>query len=277
MPGAVVLLTQRVGDVNDAAVAGRAAVPDRRVLALAVAGARRVGGGGGHLAAPERGWSGRHPGRRGPLRPADRRPGARTSWAGWPAPSTSCRAGSTQVDRARKDFIANASHELRTPLFSLGGFLELLENEDLDDATREEFLLTMREQVSRLTKLASDLLDLSRLDAGAFEMEREPIDLHATARTLVREFRGLAAKHGSRVVLARGERRPPEGDRRRAAGAADRPGAGRQRDPAHAARHRGAGGACAARTAHVRLAVTDDGPGIDERRPRPPVRALLPR
>ena len=34
-----------------------------------------------------------------------------------------------QVDRARKDFIANASHELRTPLFSLGGFLELLAEE----------------------------------------------------------------------------------------------------------------------------------------------------
>jgi signal transduction histidine kinase len=41
-----------------------------------------------------------------------------------------------QVDRARKDFIANASHELRTPLFSLGGFLELLAEEDLDPATR---------------------------------------------------------------------------------------------------------------------------------------------
>ncbi len=45
-----------------------------------------------------------------------------------------------QADRARKDFIANASHELRTPLFSLGGFLELLDDEDLDDDTREEFL-----------------------------------------------------------------------------------------------------------------------------------------
>ena len=64
------------------------------------------------------------------------------------------------------EFIANASHELRTPLFSLGGFLELLEDEDLDEPTRREFLGTMREQVPRLTKLATDLLDLSRLDAG---------------------------------------------------------------------------------------------------------------
>ena len=45
-----------------------------------------------------------------------------------------------QLDRARREFIANASHELRTPLFSLGGFLELLADEELDEATRREFL-----------------------------------------------------------------------------------------------------------------------------------------
>ncbi len=61
----------------------------------------------------------------------------------------------------------------------------------------------MHEQVSRLTKLASDLLDLSRLDAGAVAVEREPLDMDVAARGLVREFRGLAAGHGSRVVLVR--------------------------------------------------------------------------
>ena len=44
------------------------------------------------------------------------------------------------LDRARGEFIANASHELRTPLFSLGGFLELLDDPTLDEATRDEFL-----------------------------------------------------------------------------------------------------------------------------------------
>ena len=50
-----------------------------------------------------------------------------------------------QLDRARKEFVANASHELRTPLFSIGGFLELLDDEDLDESTRREFLATTRE------------------------------------------------------------------------------------------------------------------------------------
>jgi len=97
------------------------------------------------------------------------------------------------LDRARGEFIANASHELRTPLFSLAGFLELLDDEELDEPTRREFLSSMREQVDRLTKLASDLLDLSRLDAGRLTVEREPVDLTALARDLEAEFTPLAA------------------------------------------------------------------------------------
>src|SRR6187397_2879715 len=89
-----------------------------------------------------------------------------------------------QLDGARREFVANASHELRTPLFSLGGFLELLDDEYLDEATRQEFLSSMREQVVRLTKLASDLLDLTRLDAGRMTVEREPVDLGALAEEI---------------------------------------------------------------------------------------------
>jgi signal transduction histidine kinase len=105
------------------------------------------------------------------------------------------------LDRARAEFIANASHELRTPLFSLGGFLELLTDEELDDETRAEFLATMHEQVERLARLASDLLDLSRLDAGALRIEREPIELADVAHDLVEEFQGLARAGGRSLDL----------------------------------------------------------------------------
>ncbi len=98
-----------------------------------------------------------------------------------------------QLDTARKEFVANASHELRTPLFSLSGFLELLADEDLDDATREEFLATMRGQVERLTKLSADLLDLSRVDAGQLRVEQEPVDLTQIVRTLVAELEHVSA------------------------------------------------------------------------------------
>jgi signal transduction histidine kinase len=97
-----------------------------------------------------------------------------------------------RLDRARGEFIANASHELRTPLFSLGGFLELLDDPALDDATRAEFLGQMREQVDRLTKLATDLLDLSRLDAGRLTVASEAVDLSELADELASEFRARA-------------------------------------------------------------------------------------
>jgi signal transduction histidine kinase len=99
-----------------------------------------------------------------------------------------------RLDKARKEFIANASHELRTPIFSLGGFVELLQDEDLDEETRIEFLATMRGQVNRLQKLATDLLDLSRLDAGSLELEREPVSLRALAHQITHEFAAAAAR-----------------------------------------------------------------------------------
>jgi len=110
------------------------------------------------------------------------------------------------LDRARREFIANASHELRTPLFSLGGFLELLDDEELDEPTRHEFVKTMREQVERLTKLATALLDLSRLDAGRLRLEREPVELRSVVHVLADEFSVLAGPVRQRVeVIADGE------------------------------------------------------------------------
>jgi signal transduction histidine kinase len=100
------------------------------------------------------------------------------------------------LDRARGEFIANASHELRTPLFSLGGFLELMDDPDMDEATRDEFVAQMREQVERLTKLATDLLDLSRLDAGRLTVTREPVELTELADELVAQFGPRAAATG---------------------------------------------------------------------------------
>jgi signal transduction histidine kinase len=96
------------------------------------------------------------------------------------------------LDHARREFIANASHELRTPIFSLGGFLELLRDEELDEPTRREFLATMSEQVDRLAKLATELLDLSRADAGRLRVERESVDLDVVAETVVDEFAARA-------------------------------------------------------------------------------------
>jgi signal transduction histidine kinase len=106
-----------------------------------------------------------------------------------------------RLDHARREFVANASHELRTPLFSIAGALELLAEESLDEHTQAEFVATMREQVERLSRLAADLLDLTRLDAGRIVAEAEPIELEAIAAILGDEFRAVARSRGHRLEV----------------------------------------------------------------------------
>ena len=109
-----------------------------------------------------------------------------------------------QLDSARRRFIATASHELRTPLFSLSGFLELIEDEDLDPETRDAFLGQLRDQVERLKKLASGLLDLSRLESGALELRPEATDVGVLARAVTSEFGPALARHDSHLTLRLG-------------------------------------------------------------------------
>jgi signal transduction histidine kinase len=103
---------------------------------------------------------------------------------------------------ARHAFVATASHELRTPLASLDGTLELLEDDldpqrlDLEDArgrTRRA-----REQSRRLSSLASDLLDLSRLDAEV-SLRSEPVELGELCRAVSAEFEHRAGERAVRV------------------------------------------------------------------------------
>ena len=113
-----------------------------------------------------------------------------------------------RVDVARKEFIATASHELRTPIFSLSGFVELLQDEDLDEETRREFLETMSEQVARLQKLSVDLLDLSRLDSGSVELHTEPVDLAELTRSVAGEFHPFLEEHRTKLRAGRAGRGP---------------------------------------------------------------------
>jgi two-component system OmpR family sensor kinase len=106
-----------------------------------------------------------------------------------------------ELETARRRFIATASHELRTPIFSLGGFLELLEDEELDEETRAAFLHQLRVQVDRLGKLATDLLDLSRLEAGSLELRPEPTDVGELAKAVAAEFTPRLAAHESHLEV----------------------------------------------------------------------------
>ena len=165
------------------------------------------------------------------------------------------------LDRARQEFIANASHELRTPLFSLGGFVELLGDEDMDPEVRRDFLAEMRDQIERLTRLATDLLDLSRLDAGQLEVEIAPFDLAATARLVADEFRAVAEAAEQELRVDADEPAEALGDELRAQQIV-------RALVENAIRHTPAGTSVTVSvletTDGVVLEVRDDGPGIPE-------------
>ncbi|NUP47731.1 MAG: HAMP domain-containing protein [Catenulispora sp.] len=98
------------------------------------------------------------------------------------------------VDRQRKELIANVSHELRTPISALRAVLE-----NVVDGVTEPDPPTMQlalEQAERLGRLVTTLLDLSRIDAGAVELDREDVALE--------EFLGTVAREATVKMLARG-------------------------------------------------------------------------
>jgi signal transduction histidine kinase len=166
-----------------------------------------------------------------------------------------------QLDSARREFIANASHELRTPLFALGGFLELLADEDLDEATRRDFLNSARGQVERLTRLAGDLLDLSRLDADQVGLVSEPVDLAGTAASLAAEFGPVADSSGHALSIAVPDEAMALGDAERILRV------GRSLVE-NALRHTPPGTAIEVRAGiwvdRAELSVHDDGPGVPD-------------
>jgi len=109
-----------------------------------------------------------------------------------------------QQEEARRAFVATASHELRTPLTSLDGMLELLHDDlnddhpDLEDA--RALVERAHAQSRRLGRLASDLLDLSRIDAQV-ELRSEPVELGELSRAVLAEFEVGNEQHDIRSRL----------------------------------------------------------------------------
>ena len=88
-----------------------------------------------------------------------------------------------RLEGIRREFVANVSHELKTPLTVIRGFVEtLIDDPNLNDATRAGFLERMRVQSDRLSAIVGDLLTLSRVESGEEALQLVPVDLTRIAR-----------------------------------------------------------------------------------------------
>jgi two-component system phosphate regulon sensor histidine kinase PhoR len=107
-----------------------------------------------------------------------------------------------QLDKVRRDFVANASHELRTPLTAIRGFAEtLLSGGDLSEEERHSYLEVMDRHARRLGNLVDDLLALSSIERGGEGLTCTRVDTAVLARALIRDAGSLFAEKNIDVQL----------------------------------------------------------------------------
>jgi two-component system phosphate regulon sensor histidine kinase PhoR len=101
------------------------------------------------------------------------------------------------VARVHADFVANASHELRTPVANILGYVETLMDPRAgeDEATRTRFLGTIQREAGRMQALISDLMSLSRIEAGKHRLPDEKVDLVKICEAIAGEFQDFRALH----------------------------------------------------------------------------------
>jgi len=97
-------------------------------------------------------------------------------------------------DQMRRDLIANISHDLRSPLASVQGYLEtiMIKNAELGPDQRYDYLQTADKNIQRLNRLVSELLELSRLDAGQVTPDRERFNLGELVQDVIQKFQPQA-------------------------------------------------------------------------------------
>lgn len=104
-----------------------------------------------------------------------------------------------RVERMKTAFVSTVSHELRTPLTSIKGFIStLLEDEEgmYDEETRREFLFIINEECDRLTRLISDLLNISRIESGhGLDLQLADIDVRGVINRVAANQQAYTKKH----------------------------------------------------------------------------------
>lgn len=94
------------------------------------------------------------------------------------------------VERTRRDFVANASHELRSPLTVISGYLDALDEAgDVPEAWRAP-VAEMQRQAERMTRILRDLIELTRLESAEASAARDFVDVAGMLKPIVQEFQG---------------------------------------------------------------------------------------
>ena len=111
------------------------------------------------------------------------------------------RAEAEVASRAKDDFLAILSHELRSPLNAMLGWLQIMKRPGVDAALTSRALETLERNLRAQAQIISDLLDVSRITSGKFEMDHGRVDMAAVVLASVESLRPLAEAKSLRVDL----------------------------------------------------------------------------
>jgi two-component system phosphate regulon sensor histidine kinase PhoR len=109
-----------------------------------------------------------------------------------------------RLEAVRRDFVANVSHELKTPLTSIMGFAEAIAESEMPDARRQEFAERILTNSRRMRRLVDDLLELTRIESGRWELAAESVELGAAARAEWAILEPLAKERSVRLAMDAG-------------------------------------------------------------------------
>ncbi len=99
--------------------------------------------------------------------------------------------------KSQRDFVANVSHELKTPLTSIQGFAQAIMDGTVDTpAARQQAAQVIYNESGRMHRMALDLLDLARLDAGIINLQMSPVDIGALLNGIIEKFTPMASNAG---------------------------------------------------------------------------------
>lgn len=115
-----------------------------------------------------------------------------------------------KLEKMRNEYVANISHELRTPLTSLRGLLEPLADGMIKDPeAQKRYYSIMLHEVERLSRLITDMLQLSRLQAGTEAMEMTMFDVNELLEEVMQSFQTTAKKRNLKIKLETSEELSP--------------------------------------------------------------------
>lgn len=119
------------------------------------------------------------------------------------------------LEKIRKEFVASASHELKTPISLISGYAEGIKDGIFEDKDRDYYIDVIIDEANKMSNMVSDMLELSKLESGAYTLKVETFFIDELLDELLKKFSGVFEKNGIELRKNYGKDIKVKGDRKK--------------------------------------------------------------